>query len=75
MKKDTVKKREKVWGLVTDKIKDILHLLIQTTNVEQKLFILSEEKLELDNTMNDNREDLVLMGSNSLNHAIKAYIY
>ena len=75
MKEDTVKKRKKVWRLITNKIKDILYPLIQVTNVEQKLLILSEEKLELDNSMNNSHEDLVLMGSNSLNHAIKAYAH
>ena len=39
MKDDTVKKREKVWGLVTDKIIEVLHPLIQATNTEQKPLI------------------------------------
>src|SRR5215216_6276218 len=71
MKDDTVIKREKVWGHVTN------------TNIEQKPLIQVpiEEKLEgsrgieSDDPMNDmqNASRLIPLGSNTLNHAIKAY--
>ena len=61
MKDDTVMKREKVWGYITNKIIDVLHPLIQATNIEQKPLIQVpiEEKLEghrrteSDDLMND----------------------
>jgi hypothetical protein len=83
MKDDTVMKREKVWGHVTNKIIDILHPLIQATNIEQKPLIQVpiEEKLEgprgieSNDPMNDmqSASRLIPLGSNTLNHAIKAY--
>src|SRR5215216_5310633 len=41
-KDDTVMKREKVWGYVTNKIIDVLHPLIQATNIEQNLLFKSQ---------------------------------
>jgi hypothetical protein len=77
MKDDTVMKREKVWGHVTNKIIDVLHPLIQATNIEQKPFIQVpiEEKLEGHRVSesDDPMNDIIPMGSSTLNHAIKAY--
>jgi hypothetical protein len=69
MKDDTVMKREKVWGHVTNKIIDVLHPLIQATNIEQKPLIQVPIKSELDDPMND----IIPVGSSTLNHAIKVY--
>jgi hypothetical protein len=75
MKDDTVMKREKVWGHVTNKIIDVLHPLIQATNIEQKPLIQVpiESKLESPRGIesNDPMNDIIPLGS--LNHAIKAY--
>ena len=65
-------------GHVTNKIIDVLHLLIQVTNIKQKPLIQVpiEKKLEglrgteLDDSMND----IIPVGSNTLNHAIKEYV-
>jgi len=69
MKDDTVMKREKVWGHVTNKIIDVLHPLIQATNIEQKPLIQVPIESKLDDPMND----IIPVGSSTLNHAIKAY--
>src|SRR5215208_1311005 len=64
-------------GHITNKIIDILHLLIQATNIEQKPLIQVpiEEKLEGPRGImsNDPMNDVIPLGSNTLNHAIKAY--
>ena len=77
IKDDTVIKREKVWGLFIDKIINVLHLLIQVTNIEQKplIQVLIEEKLEGPRGVesDDPMNNIIPMGSNTLNHAIKAY--
>ena len=80
MKKDTVKKREKVWELVTKQILDVLHPLIQAAYTDQKPLIqpISEEispKESLDNfiknvSSNNSEENI---SSHALNYAIKAY--
>src|SRR5215216_8186643 len=74
-KDDTVMKREKVWGYVTNKIIDVLHPLIQATNIEQKPLIQVPIESNPDDPMNDMQSTsrLIPMGSNTLNHAIKAY--
>src|SRR5215216_7893029 len=69
MKDDTVIKRKNVWGHVTNKIIDVLHPLIQTTNIEQKPLIQVPIESKLDDPIND----IIPVGSNTLNHAIKAY--
>jgi hypothetical protein len=71
MPDDTVKRRELAWENVTREFKDILIPLLQAVNSEQKplLQIPTEEKPESDDSM----KDIIPVGSNSLNHAIKAY--
>src|SRR5215216_6679408 len=69
MKDDTVIKRKNVWGHVTNKIIDVLHPLIQATNIEQKPLIQVPIESKLDDPMND----IIPVGSNTLDHAIKAY--
>jgi hypothetical protein len=75
MKDDTVKERENVWELVTDKIKDVLHPLFQAINIEQKPLIQVPIEENLDEPMNDMQSAfrLIPVCSNTLNHAIKAY--
>src|SRR5215216_7391637 len=63
MKDDTVMKREKIWEHVTNKIIDVLHLLIQATNIEQKPLIQVPIELKPDDLM----DDIILIGSNTLN--------
>ena len=64
-------------GHVTNKIIDVLHPLIQATNIEQKPLIQVpiEEKLEGPRVSesDDPMNDIIPMGSSTLNHAIKAY--
>jgi hypothetical protein len=69
MKDDTVMKREKVWGYVTNKIIDVLHPLIQATNIEHKPLIQVPIELKLDDPMND----IIPVGSSTLNNTIKEY--
>src|SRR3954453_10855482 len=77
MKDDTIKKREKVWGLVTKKILDVLHPLILATNSDQKplLDIPAEVEGKLSGTRQNDEpmKDIVPMDSSTLNHAIKSY--
>src|SRR6266480_1613525 len=81
MENNTVKRRELVWKNVTSKILDVLHPLIQYTNIELKplLVLPSEENAKsLNGIMNDvvvnnseNYQETTL--SHILNHAIKDY--
>ena len=72
MEDDTVKKREKVWGLVTKKILDVLHPLIQATNSDQKP-LLDIPNLSITDGMNSRSLRTREEESSTLNHAIKAY--
>src|SRR5437667_5044028 len=69
MENDTVKRRELVWKNVTSKILDVLHPLIQTTNIEQKPLL----ELPLDKSSNNTMNYQETTPSHILNHAIKAY--
>src|SRR3954467_13439152 len=77
MKDDTVKKREKVWGLVTKKILDVLHPLILATNSDQRPLLdiptEVEGKLSGIRQIDEPMKDMRPMDSSTLNHAIKAY--
>jgi hypothetical protein len=75
MNDNTVKERENIWEHVANKIIDVLHLLIQATNIEQIPLIQVPIESKPDDPMNDmqSASRLILMGSNTLNYVIKAY--
>jgi hypothetical protein len=64
-------------GLITNKILDVLYLLILATNSDQKpLLDISaevERKLSRIRQIDEPMKDIVPMDSSTLNHAIKAY--
>jgi hypothetical protein len=72
MKDDTVKKKEKVWGLVTKKILDVLHPLILATNSDQKP-LLDIPDPSITDRMNSHSPRTREEDSSTLNYAIKVY--
>src|ERR1044072_1669294 len=75
MPNDTVKRRKLAWEDVNSYIQDVLLLLLQAVNTEQKPFLQVLPSSQTNNIMKiepllDNK---IPEGSHTLNHAIKAY--
>ena len=81
MENDTVKRRELVWVNVTEKVQDVLFLLMQITNAEQKLLLQVLDKKDdiemADSTkikeINTTFFSYILPENLWLKHIIKAY--
>ncbi|GES97003.1 hypothetical protein GLOIN_2v1772633 [Rhizophagus clarus] len=78
MENDTVKRRELAWKNVTSRIQDVLFLLIQATNAEQKLLLQVPDNKESLQNASDPNEDIVIadftkvkeINTSSFNHVL-----